>query len=197
MNNKGILYKNEKLTKRLIEIKILHHKLSIKDKLILFFLKKYNIPYGEMDIIDEILRHENHIRCETRITRDEFNNIHHRYINPRITEHGINAIKNDYYEVNIITNVLKTPQTIMNIILVIVSIILGVRQLILDNTVKNLEKEIKLTESVVDSLRVELISLQKIHKIQNVNNDQSINNRSIITDTLKDSIQPPNMNIKN
>lgn len=155
IDNSNILHINEKLTKRLLELKSSYCKLSIKDKSKLRILNKYNIPNKENKPINKRLFDEDQIRYEN--TRNWQSEDRTNYIiqeNPLITENGLTAIKSNYYEVtffmkklNHIYEILRIPLTIITII----SISAGIR-LNCSNT--KLKKELEYKQEQVDSLKV-------------------------------------------
>jgi hypothetical protein len=167
METLEILYKNEKLTKRLLEIKETSEKLNFFEKLKKYFLKQYNIPYSELELIDAFLRQQDHIKPEHISSwTDEGGAVSYNYGDPIITEYGILALKKNYYEVHFILNKLIKLEPIPNIIMAtiaIISIAFGVLSKCSDKRLKDenirLSRECDSLKTVIKQITVPTIPI--------------------------------------
>jgi len=174
MTDKEISYKNEKLTKRLLELKSEKHKLSIRDKFKLKLLKKYSVHLFDLTDIDNILFEEHHIRYSQYNSPADFEGFNIPIgNNPYITEHGLNALKNNYYPSSQIRNKLKTPRAILSIISIILIIITSSIKLILYCSSNKSNDKIDKHILTIDSSKVKTKKTETIAKnmIKNNTND--------------------------
>jgi len=174
-----MLHKNKKLTKRLLELKSERYRLSLNDRIKKFLLKKYNIPYSESELIDNILFKQGHLKYENYSKwTNEFNQTFPIQEDPFITEQGLNALRNNYYEYSALTKKAQKALVILNIIALSLNILFGIKQNInSDAKSKKLKIEIEAKNSKIDSLKNEL-------KLIRQQNNSKIKQRTSEKDSL-------------
>lgn len=182
-----ILYKNEKLTKRLLELKSEKYKLTCLDGFKLKLLEKISISHSESELIDKILAKEGHLSyARFQPWTNEFNQTTVYSKDPYISKSGLIALKKNYYEVSFIMKKLNTPQTILTIIMTILTIFsmwFGIRE---NSESTNIKKELEIKKSTIDSLNNIIIKIQN----KNIANDSSQKYIKFKKDTLNISETP-------
>lgn len=160
MNNIEIQHKNDKIIKRLIQLKSEEYRLSIIDKVKLKYLDKFNIPDTEINIIDKILIKEGLATDIKQTPSDDGTNSKKFIFTSTITKPGLKALKGDYLNLNIISNKIIKIHTVATIILTISTIISIWYGFSKSEEINKLKIQIDQKVRIIDTLKIELNNMK-------------------------------------